>query len=118
MYPMLSLSNPMIISDFTPLSCLYENEIEPMIVEPMRPFIDKEAIIIGEVLLLIGAEHDPKRPTLRLALQELVTPEARDKVLTKFWNLAYRILETINLYDQFEYEIQPIGGYCLAIKRK
>jgi hypothetical protein len=95
-------------------------EIVPLL-GPFASIIDKEAVIAGEVLLLLGAEHPTEknshnRPTLRQLLCEACATDIAQFHLTKFHNFAYEILKTINTTDRGVAEVRFMTGFMLVVR--
>lgn len=83
--------------------------------------IDIEAVIVGEVMLLLGAPHlndanTPERPTVRMLLADYFVTDVANYHLTKFQNLAYELLKNIPTDTDNSLNIRFMPGMLMVVK--
>lgn len=106
------------IANFSVLGQFYKQEIVKCIGD-VAEVVDPHAVIMGEVLLLLGDEHpmmyNQPLPTLRQLLTDHTVTMMKDLLLKRAHELIYSELDRCKIPSTSLLKIQPMGGYSLAI---
>lgn len=94
---------------------LYEKELAPVLANVDRA-IDRESILMGEVLSICKCETIPGMPSIRLLMEELSVPsDIRNNFMSKLTDLVHMLISNAKLPSGYMAELSLMSGYLVRL---